>query len=90
MSRDKHTSSVRLDVLGLLLASIILSIALSGLSMTANFGIKLLGFLGEMLEILLALPMFIVSMIAGIGLELWMKSALVVFYLDNRKQDINM
>jgi hypothetical protein len=76
-------------VLGLLLASIVLSIALSGLSMTANFAIKLLGFLGKMLEILLALPMFIVSMIAGVGLELWMKSALVVFYLDNRKPDIN-
>ena len=77
-------------VLGLLLASILLGIALSGLSMSVNFGIKLLGFLGELLEVLLALPMFIVSLIAGIGLELWMKSALVVFYLDNRKPDINL
>jgi len=71
-------------VLGLVLASVLLSLALGGVTWPISYAIEVIGDFSAMLKLLLKLPVFLVSMVAGIGFDLWMKAALVVFYIDNR------
>ncbi|MEA2063651.1 MAG: hypothetical protein U9P14_08145 [Gemmatimonadota bacterium] len=71
-------------VLGLALVHILLGLALTAFPMSISYGIKLIsgsGFLFPFLFNLISTPL---TILAGIAFELWMKSALVVFYLDNR------
>ncbi|MBN2288934.1 MAG: hypothetical protein JXQ83_06335 [Candidatus Glassbacteria bacterium] len=76
-------------VLGLVLASILIGLALSGLTLPVSYGIKLLGDFSRILEIMLVLPGGLLSVAVGVGSELWVKSALVAFYLDTRQpQDL--
>ena len=77
-------------VLGLVLANILLGMVISGLSMSVSFGIKALGGFNPVLEILLAFPATIASMAISLGFGLWMKSVLVVFYLDTREPPDNL
>ncbi len=72
-------------VLGLVLASILLGMALSGVSLPITYGVKLLGNFSVIMKLLLQLPIFLVSTIVGVGFDLWMKAAVVVFYLDNKR-----
>ena len=75
-------------VLGLVLASILLSMAFSGLALPINYGIGLIGNFSEMLELFLKLPGYLLSTVVGVGFDLWMKAALVVFYIENREPDV--
>ena len=75
-------------VLGLVLASILLSMAVGGLALPINYGIGLIGNFSEMLELFLKLPGYLLSTVVGVGFDLWMKAALVVFYIENREPDV--
>ena len=72
-------------VLGLVLASILLGMVLTGLTVPIHYGVKLIGDFSEILELFLKLPGFLLSIVVGVGFELWMKAALVVFYIDNKR-----